>query len=896
MALELENTNKIVYGYHNRDNNRYTMIKSGKYPLVDEDNLQEFMVTRDSIFTVSEMDIVKTAKGYSNFNLYQGIQRKLANAIIIPGIVVSTSYVLKILGNNQYLVTLENFIPNNLINTIFWLSAVGVILLWFATYRKYTSAHKLPRISNIADSEMELIRSGEIKFGRYAQLNVSDFLSEESLDYLEYLHKNKYQLKSIIKYLIEDPDIRTVLKRSALEEFSNHITNSQELFDETQEIKINGLRSVLLYAAEEALLTESYKIEPIHLFLSLFKILPDLEKELQKRNATMRTLRLSYIYERELKRKSNYTYFDPEYEYHKTNGIAKSWVYGYTFVLNHFSKEINEDVANSYEKFGIGHAEEVDELVSIIGKVGKRNALLIGDPGVGKSSLIKGLAQKINNGNVPPQLLGKRIVQLDLNGMIAYASNMKNVESVIQRAMQELAGAGNTILYIDELQELLPAKAEESGNSIANIILPYILEGTFPVIGTVNYSNYKKYFYTNETFRQSFTNIEVKELSLTDTVTILQSKVEKFERIFRIYITTKALTSAAELAQRYVHDRMLPDSAVDILEAACSWAQANEVSILTDEHIAKIVSIQSNIDVESISSLDVEKLIRLEEKIKGRVIGQDEAIKAIVDSIKRSRTGIRNPNKPIGTFLFIGPTGVGKTHLAKVLSQEYFNTRSDIVRIDMSEYQEDGSVNRLLGGDNSALSLVDKVKKNPYTVVLFDEIEKASPQVLDIFLQIFDEGILTSIQGEVISFRDTIIICTSNIASDIIMKNFQEDMMWEHIKDLVMIELKQRIRPELFNRYDSIIVFSPQSMDELSQITELLLSELAARTSEQGITLTWEKTIPMLIANKAYDPAFGARPIRRYIQENVEGRIASEILNDNLKSGAEIKIRESWII
>lgn len=898
MSREFENNNKIFYAVHNRDSNRYSIIK-GKYPLVDQKNQQQFMITRDAIHTISEIDIIKVAKSFANFSIYQSIQKKIANVIIIPGIVVSLAYVLKLFGDTSYLVSLESILSNGLINMIFWASTLGVIMLWFATYRTFGNTNRLPVLNAIPESEIDLIKSGDIKFGRYSQINISDFFSEQLLEYIDYLNENKYKFESIFGYLFKDPMIQRVLKRAALEDLSVLLKKDAPILDSLRGISIESLRSVLLYASQEALLTESTKIEPVHMFISLFNISQELNKELQKSNSTVRTLRVSYMYERDQDIKKVQSYFDPSVEYHKTNGIAKSWVYGYTFILNHFSREINDEVANSFEKFGIGHGEEVEELVSIIGKVGKRNALLIGDPGVGKSSLIKGLAQRINNGDVPPQLIGKRIVQLDLNGMIAYASNAKNIESTIQTAMNELKSAGNTILYIDELQELIPSKTEGSGQSIAGVVLPFILEGAFPVIGTVNYNNYKKYFYTNETFRQSFNNIEVKELNQTDTVKILQSKIEKFEDLFNIYITTPALTASAELGQRYVYDRMLPDSAVDILESACSWAQSNNVKVLTDEHVARIVSLQTNIDVQSVSTLDVDKLIKLEEKISSKIVGQSEAIRVVVDAIKRSKTGVRNPNKPMGVFLFIGPTGVGKTHLAKVLSQEYFSAKSDIIRVDMSEYQDEGSVSRLLGGSSSesqSISLVDKVKKNPYSVVLFDEVEKANPQVLDLFLQIFDEGILTSLKGEEISFRNSIVISTSNIASDIIMKNFQKNAIWEQIKDMVMIELKQRIRPELFNRFDSIVVFSPQSIDELSQITTLLLTELSSRLLDQGMTLTWGATIPMLIANKAYDPAFGARPIKRYIQENIEGKIASEIIEKSIKQGETIVIKESWII
>ena len=472
------------------------------------------------------------------------------------------------------------------------------------------------------------------------------------------------------------------------------------------------------------------------------------------------------------------------------------------------------------------------------------------------------------------------------------------------KAMKELENAGNTILYIDEMQEIIPAKAEESHHSIAGILLPYIIDGKFPIVGTINYADYKKYFYSNESLRQSFSNIEVKEVSTTDTLRILETKITELEKNFNCFLTFPALFATVDLSKRYIKDKKLPSSAVQTMEATCSWAQANGVNKITAEHVAKTISIQKNINVTGINEDESNKLRKLEDNIRNRVIGQDEAVVAITEALRRSRTDIRNPNKPIGVFLFIGPTGVGKTHLAKIVGEEFFGQKDDIVRIDMSEYQDISSIDKFLGSSGNEnilgqtkISLVDKIKANPYTVVLFDEIEKAHPQILDLFLQIFDEGRLTSNSGETVDFTNTIITCTSNIGSQILLEALQKDSsLWEEAKERCLLELRHSIRPELLNRFDKVIVFSPHNISNLTKISGLLLNDLAKRIGEKGITITWSEQIPMLIANKAHEPGMGARPLKRYIQDRIEGQIAKEMIEGSIKSGSEINIKESWII
>ncbi len=901
MSVSIEKNNLTVHGYHNKNSNRVGLI-SKSYPVLVETPADHFLLTKNHYFTTSSHTIKKVLGNFESISRFNDIKTKFANILILPGLLISIAYILQLAGLTTQVAILEYILTSNITSFFFWLSTLGVIILWHEFYKSKTSSVKLPLIEKISEKELELMKSEGIKFGRYANRELTHFLSEETISLLtQFISKDEIKTLKLYLASCQDELTQKVLKRSAVEINAQILKDANVTTKNLPNYPLEGLRSILVYALEEALLTEHQSIEPVHIFLGLTKIFSSTIKLVQSQEASINTLRGATRFEK-FKGK-RFSFFDISTPYFARGGIAKNWIYGYTYVLNHFSSDVNLKVTESSDRFGIGHEKEIEALVSILGRSTKKHALLIGEAGVGKSSLIKGVAQMINSGEVPPVLLDKRIVQLDVNGLIAYSSGAKNLEAVVQKAMGELSKAGNTILYIDEIQEIVPAKAESSGHSIAGILLPYILDGKFPVVGTVNHADYKKYFYTNESFRQSFTNVEVAELSIEDTIRILETKIEQMEDMYNLYITYPAIVASAELAQRYVTDRMLPDSSVNVFESAASWGQSNNVKQLTAEHVSKAVSLQTNIPVESIDTDETEKLIKIEQKIKNKVVGQDEAIVALAEALRRARVGIRSENKPMGVFLFIGPTGVGKTHLAKVLAQEYFENAEDIVRLDMSEYQEEGSVNRFLGSQKDGgysqgeVTLLDRVKRNPYTVLLFDEIEKANPKVLDLFLQLFDEGRLTSSVGQTVDFTNTIIICTSNIGSHIMLENLsKKENMWEDIKNKVTIELKQKIRPELYNRFDKIITFSPHTIEDLTNIAVLLLDDLAKRMLDKGMTLKWGSAIPALLADKTNEPEFGARPLKRYIQEKIEGKIATEIIENGLKSGDTVEIRDSWII
>ena len=345
----------------------------------------------------------------------------------------------------------------------------------------------------------------------------------------------------------------------------------------------------------------------------------------------------------------------------------------------------------------------------------------------------------------------------------------------------------------------------------------------------------------------------------------------------------------------------MPSTALQTIEAACGWAPSNDLKILTAEHISKYISLQKNINVTTIDQEESNKLLKLEENIKNKVIGQEEAVIAIAEALRRARVDIRNPEKPIGVFLFVGPTGVGKTHLAKVVGEEYFGGKDTIVRVDMSEYQEIQSIQRFLGSSSlefgqTAITLLDRVKRNPHTVVLFDEIEKAHPNMLDLFLQLFDEGRLTDTNGETVDFTNCIIICTSNIGSKMLLDTLdKKQLLWEEAENRVLLEIRQGLKPELINRFDKLIVFTPHDLKNLTEIAGLLLEELKMRLAKKDILIKWSDQIPMLIANKTNEPAMGARPMKRYIQDKIEGQLAKGIIEQQINPGEEIDIKESWI-
>lgn len=889
---------KTVIGYHDKNKGTHKLF-TDKLPVLVDERFSPFAMTTRQFLDTNTHSIITRLQAIPIESAIKRFKTILGTILLIPGTITAILYILDFLSAVAQTSPPPIRIPVSITNFTFWIAVWGAMILWHETYRRFRIKEKIEQSDMLTEHDIKSIKQGELGLSKLTTLDICSILAEDTLEHLhDSLEEGQINSLTLLEELLLNKNCRLILHKLALheitEDLSNHGINEKSL----PKYSPSAIRSLLVYAAEEAILTNSATINPEHLFVSLFKVFPALNHYLRKQKLNVDLMRsvIQWLRIKEENLQSTRT-FDPDIPYYRSGGIGQLWVFGYTYILSHYSKDLNEQMARKGGRYGIGHDSEIEEILSILSKVSKNNVLLIGESGTGKSSIAKGIAGRINRGAIPASMKHMRIIQLDINGLIAAAPQFGNLESLVKATMDELQKAGNTILYIDEIQEIVPAKGKESQHSLAGILLPYVLESKFPIIGTITYADYKRFFYSRESLRQSFQTVEIKEVTPEAAFEILLTRLEELEKIYNLEITFPALLAAIELAQRYVYDRKLPDSAVNTIESACASQQNSGNRILTAADVARTVATQTAIPVEEITSDEATHLLKLEEKIRSKVIGQDEAVHQIVEALKRARTGIRDPKRPIGTFLFLGPTGVGKTHISKTISQEYFGEKSQLIRLDMSEYKEVSSIERLLGKSEisettqSAVSFLDQVKQRPFSVVLLDELEKAHPQILDLFLQVLDDGRLTSATGETVNFSNTIIIATSNIGSKTLLESLEVDnTMFEEAKDRVLLELRQKIRVEFLNRFDKVIVFKPHDQTNLAKIAELLLKELKSRMLEKEITIKWDESIPRIIAHDSFEPGLGARPQRRYIQEKVEGIIASAMLEGQLKPGDAMTI------
>ncbi|MGB9613360.1 MAG: ATP-dependent Clp protease ATP-binding subunit, partial [Candidatus Margulisiibacteriota bacterium] len=612
----------------------------------------------------------------------------------------------------------------------------------------------------------------------------------------------------------------------------------------------------------------------------------------------------------------------------------------------------------------VGRRKEIERVTQILSRRKKNNPVLIGEAGVGKTAIVEGLAQKIVMGDVPPTLFGKRLVALDLGLLVAGTRYRGEFEERIKRVLDEVIKSGNVILFIDELHTLIGAGAAEGAMDAANILKPALARGEIQCIGATTIDEYRKRIESDAALERRFQSVMVLEPSVSETIEILKGLRNRYEEFHKVKISDEALVSAARLSARYISDRHLPDKAIDLIDEAASRVmlqtagappelveitkeleairQEKEKAVenqefelaaqlrdkeeamrlqyeavskklvtlpkenypLVDaEAIAQVVSAWTGVPVTQLTEEETERLLRMEEEIKKRVVGQDEAVKVIAKSIRRARAGLKDPRRPIGSFIFLGSTGVGKTELAKRLAEFLFGDVDALIRIDMSEYLESHTVSRLIGsppgyvGFGEGGQLTEPVRRRPHSVVLFDEIEKAHQDVMNILLQILDEGKVTDAQGHVIDFKNTVVIMTSNVGAEMIRKETaigfvtREDAQssYEKMKGMVLEELKKKFRPEFLNRVDEIIVFRPLSKEDLTTIVEIMISDVNQRLEEKGLSLLISKKAQEFLVEKSYDPKFGARPLRRTIEEFIEDPLSEEMLKGRFPYGTEIK-------
>uniref|UniRef100_A0A7V3JAC1 AAA family ATPase n=1 Tax=candidate division CPR3 bacterium TaxID=2268181 RepID=A0A7V3JAC1_UNCC3 len=558
--------------------------------------------------------------------------------------------------------------------------------------------------------------------------------------------------------------------------------------------------------------------------------------------------------------------------------------------LDQFSRDLTALAAANKLDPLIGRAEELQRVIQILSRRTKNNPALIGEPGVGKTAIVEGLASKIVQKQVPPSLLGKRVLALDLPALVAGTRYRGDFEERLKQALDEVKRAeGQIILFIDEFHNVVGGGGAEGAIDASNILKPALARGELRCIGATTLDEYRKYIEKDPALERRFQPVLVPEPTPEQTFEILKGLREKYEAHHKVKFDEEALRAATILSSRYISDRFLPDKAIDLIDEAAAKVHLDNRKEVKKEDIEDIVSRWTGIPLSQFKEQELEKLLKLEDRLHEKIVNQDEAVRAVAEAVRRGRAGLKRPNQPIGSFIFLGPTGVGKTALAKALAEILHGDENALIRIDMSEYMEKHNVSRLVGappgyvGYEEGGQLTEAVRRKPYSVILLDEIEKAHPDVFNILLQILDEGRLTDAKGKTIDFKNTILISTSNLGSHIIQEKGVE-LAKEELKEL----LKATFRPEFLNRIDEVIIFQPLTKEQIKQIVDIQLSEVAALLAGQGMKLKVADEAKAKLADEGFDPTFGARPLKRVIQKRIENPLSTKILEGKFKKGDTI--------
>ena len=574
-------------------------------------------------------------------------------------------------------------------------------------------------------------------------------------------------------------------------------------------------------------------------------------------------------------------------------GVGKGWAAGYTVTLDKYATDVTEILEQrGFTPQLFGRVAETEAIEQILARAGKNNVVVVGEAGVGKKTIIYALARKILDGNTIPSLSHKRVLELDAGAVLAGAEKSE-VEARFRVIMNEASKSGNVILLIDNIHALFSSGSGAGIIDATALFLPYLSGSALQVVGLTDYEGYHNTIANSTSVVQAFEKVEIHELPKFQVMPILQIVTPHIEDHSHVLILYQAIKAAIELCDRYIKDEPFPEKAINVLQQAAVHAQSKRKSSqVTAEDIEEVVHRKTEIPVGKIAAVEREVLLDLENVLHRRVIGQDEAISAIANSLRRARSGIVSAKRPIGSFLFLGPTGVGKTETAKTLAAVYFGSEKQMLRFDMSEFQQADSIDRLIGGSaNSSGQLTLAVTENPFSLLLLDEIEKAHPDILNVFLQVLDDGRLTDATGRTVDFTNTIIIATSNAGSEMIRESVQQ-FREANLKERLLHHLQTSgiFRPEFLNRFDAVIVYRPLTTDQTEEVTKLLLAELNQRLGKQDIQITITKELVQKVAALGYDPAFGARPLRRVIQDKIESTVAKRLLSGEIQRGQQIVI------
>lgn len=700
---------------------------------------------------------------------------------------------------------------------------------------------------------------------------------------------SSFSTGSLMKSLASTKWMTQLFKRMEISDDQLLARLTQASVKQSQVISQKDLIEAAIQAADQhrhAFITST------DLFLGLISISPTVADSLRELGIHLEDLeRANAWVEAEGQAKLRWRWWRDE-NFHLAGGVDRGWTSGWTPTMKHFSVDVTAQVAAGQTPYIIGRAKEIEEVVRVLERTTKNNVLLIGEPGVGKSSIVDGIAQSILQATASPALEGSRVIQLDLEAVLGSSNDPRQMEQLFTTALAELIKA-KTILFIDNIEHLV-AQSGAGTLDVTALLLPFIESGQLKVIGATTQSAYRKFLEPSANFSSHFQTIDVVEPDHETAVAIVQEFAVAIEQKQKVAISLPAIQASVTLSDQYIHDHVLPEKAIDLLDEAAAYAAHQKHPGVTAEDVATVVADKTGVPVTQVTQDEAAKLNNLEEVLHQRIIGQDSAVSAVANALRRSRAGLRDNHKPMAVFLFVGPTGTGKTELAKTIAQNYFGSEEAMIRLDMSEYQDTSAVNKLIGTPGSQITsghLTTAIQERPFTVLLLDELEKAHPQILDLFLQVFDDGRLTDASGKTALFNQTIIIATSNAGSrsiqEAIGQGYTADQMIPAVKEM----LAQRyFRPEFLNRFDDIVVFKQLQPEETVQIARIMLQGVIKEAAAKDITLTISDDLVQKLAEAGYDPIYGARPLRHLIQDKIENALARQLLSGQVKKGTSLEL------
>ncbi|MFH0819114.1 MAG: ATP-dependent Clp protease ATP-binding subunit [Patescibacteria group bacterium] len=802
---------------------------------------------------------------------------------------------------------------------LFWVSVVGDMYIYYRL--SLDSERKIKIRARELGAELKLIKQSlnwKILYSTDAskKLNIAKFFNQEALQiinsaYLMALHNKQHEILPIdlLIAVSKSQDVHMILARLNIyyKDYYDKIRHVLTHHSATDERGLDfgaAIEKAFLAAYFQAYKNRRELVTPVELLMGLLEadkltqdIFCDLNIDLQQITNVCEWIHLDKQLIKWARHHRSLSRSKPK------NHMNRSMTARPTKTLDSVSQDLTIQAKYNHFLPLVGREKEIAESFRIL-KEGRGSVILLGESGTGKTTILEGVAQLMASEDVPENLQDKRLVSLDPGVLIAGASGVGGLEGRMVQILNEIVMAGNVILAIEDIHNLLNARSTQSGSDVGEILMNYISQGYIQVLATSTTQEFRKYIANKETFLRRFQVVKISEMSIDEAINVLEARAGFIEAKEKVYFSYSALESCVKLSERYIKDRHLPSKALDILEESAIYCREKKGvgSLVNKDDVATVLAEKTNVEVNSITQSEASKLLNLEELMHERIVGQNEAIDAIAKALRRAREDLRDNNRPIASFLFLGPTGVGKTETAKTIAEVYFGDEKNMIRLDMSEYQSSQSVSKMIGDEDHKGYLTEAIRQQPFSIILLDEIEKAHPDILNLFLQVTDDGRLTDGQGRTIDFTNAVIVATSNAATQAIQDGIKSNLPFSDIYDGLMDGvLEQYFRVEFLNRFDKIVIYKPLEQDQVIEITRRLLIKLADQLEQKGIIFDAEDEAVQVLAKKGYSQKFGARPLKRILQDTVDDALAKLMLSNSigrrdsvlLKANGELEIQKA---